>query len=60
MPPRNITTTLVINIIDVLDPPPTFTESIYTEEIVEDVYANVNITRQSIKPDVQEICVLCT
>ncbi len=46
MPPRNITTTLTVNIVDVLDPPPTFTESIYTEEIVEDVYANVRILIQ--------------
>lgn len=46
MPPRNITTTLTINIMDVLDPPPTFTESIYTEEIVEDVYANVSIVNR--------------
>ena len=41
-PPRSVTTTLTINLINVLDPAPIFSQSIYEESIIEDTYTNVS------------------
>ena len=36
-----ITITLTVNVVDVLDPPPTFTQSIYSVEVAEGTYTMV-------------------
>ena len=38
----SISATLVVNVLDVIDPPPTFSESVYTEEISEGTYSAVS------------------
>lgn len=36
------TITLSVNVLDVLDPAPTFSEGIYAAQLLEDTYSNVN------------------
>ena len=37
-----LTTLTTVNVTDILDPPPTFTESIYSAELIEGTYSNVS------------------
>lgn len=40
-PPLNNTDTLAVTIVDALDPPPTFSEGLYTTTVEEGTYTNV-------------------
>lgn len=42
-PPRASTTTLMVTVVDILDPPPTFSQSIYNVQLNEATYSNVRI-----------------
>lgn len=44
-PARSITNTLAITVQDALDPQPTFTESVYSINIIEGIYNNVRMNR---------------
>lgn len=40
-PPRTDTATLTVNVVDILDPPPTFSQSIYNVQLNEGTYSSV-------------------